>query len=183
MEAETNQQKVDTTWQKNAASQIVLDSIFAALAALWITVAYQDGSSTAFRFIQVLLSLLSFFLFAVSAEGTTTAYDEKDVLKFVYYLLWYNVGVVLIGISIGFFIYLHFDYHIVNYFGSLMGPFGRYASRVSVPVAYWLSLMVLLWNWIRDVKWIIFSSAEEFRDYLKELNDGKTPEPERRWIM
>jgi hypothetical protein len=32
----------EKTWQKNAPSQIVLDSIFAALAVLWITVTLQE---------------------------------------------------------------------------------------------------------------------------------------------
>ena len=183
MEAERNQQSADTTWQKNASSQIALDSIFAALAALWITVAYQVGSSTTCRFVEMLLSLLSFFFFAVSAEGTITAYDEKDVLKFVYYLFWYNIAVVLIGAAIGMFVYLHFDSHIVNYVSSLFGPSYRCSMNVIVFIGYCLSFFALLWNWLRDAGWIIVSSEEEFKGYLLELNDEKAPVPHRRWIM
>ena len=40
-------------------------------------------------------------LFAISAEGTVTAYDEKDGVKFVYYLVWYNIGVILVANAIG----------------------------------------------------------------------------------
>src|SRR5437870_12138359 len=75
--------KKESTWQRNAASQIVLDSIFAALAGIWITFALPDNIPTRIRFIEVLCSLLSFFCFAVSAEGTTTAYDEWDLMKYV----------------------------------------------------------------------------------------------------
>jgi len=43
----------DKTWQKNAGSQIVLDSIFAALAAVWVTFAIQDGLHTRLKFVEV----------------------------------------------------------------------------------------------------------------------------------
>ena len=52
----------DKTWQKNADSQIVLDSIFAALAAVWVTFAIQDGLHTRLKFFEVVCSLLSFRL-------------------------------------------------------------------------------------------------------------------------
>jgi hypothetical protein len=72
----------ENTWQKNAPSQIVLDLIFAALAALWITVALQEHPYVAIKVLELTSTLLSFFFFAISAEGTVTAYDEKDVIKF-----------------------------------------------------------------------------------------------------
>jgi hypothetical protein len=60
----------DKTWQKSAGAQVVLDSIFAALAAIWITFAIQDSLHTKLKFIEIACSLFSFFLFAISAEGT-----------------------------------------------------------------------------------------------------------------
>jgi hypothetical protein len=81
------QRKKDSTRQRNAGSQIVLDSIFAALAGIWITFALPDQVSASIRAFEVSCSLISFFCFAISAEGTTTAFDEWDVLKYVYYLL------------------------------------------------------------------------------------------------
>jgi hypothetical protein len=76
----------DKTWQKSAPAQITLDSIFAALAAIWITIAIADNIHTKLKFFEILCSLFSFFLFAASAKGTTNAYDERDVVKYVYYL-------------------------------------------------------------------------------------------------
>jgi hypothetical protein len=89
----------DTTWQKNAPSQIVLNSIFAALAGILLGLSLQDPSAgTWHKLVELTFSLFSFLLFARSAEGTTDALDEKDVRQFVYYLLWYNLAVILLGV-------------------------------------------------------------------------------------
>jgi len=93
------------------------------------------------------------------------------------------VAVILVGIAIGLFIYLHFEEHIVNDISSLFRISYRGPVWMIIFVGYWLSIFVLLWNWFRDALWIIRSSQEEFTNYLKELNDEKTPELERRWIM
>jgi hypothetical protein len=103
--------QADKTWEKNAATQVVLNSIFAALAAVWITVALGEDKdvTTWVKFFETVAALFSFLLFAISAEGTTTASDEHDVLKYVYYLVWYNVGVVLLSFAIGLFVFERFE--------------------------------------------------------------------------
>jgi len=74
----------DTTWQKNAPSQIVLDSIFATLAGILIGLSLQDSSAgTWHRLVELFLSLFAFILFARSAEGTTDALDQRDVRQFL----------------------------------------------------------------------------------------------------
>ena len=173
----------DKRWQKNAGSQIVLDSIFAALAAVWVTFAIQDKMHTKLKFVEVVCSLLSFFLFASSAEGTTTAYDEGDVLKFVYYLLWYNIGVFLIGAAIGALILAHFETHVRKYgvwVASCMSP----TSFVwSIRMLYAVFFVALLWRWIYDVWFLLCKNQLEFSEYLKELNDEKTPEHQHHFVM
>jgi len=91
----------DKTWQKNAPSQIVSNSIFAALAGVLIVFSIQDTSlRNLFKFSDLILSTLSFLVFAISAEQSVIALDEKDVKKYVYYLLWYNLGVIFLGASV-----------------------------------------------------------------------------------
>jgi len=173
----------DKTWQKNAGSQIVLDSIFAALAAVWVTFAIQDGLHTRLKFVEVVCSLLSFFFFAISAEGTTTAYDERDVLKFVYYLFWYNIGVVLIGGAIGALIFAHFEPHVLKYRAWVATYMSSTTFIRSIRVAYFGCFLILLWRWIHDGCWLLFKNQEAFCDYLRELNDEQKPEPHHHLVM
>jgi Gpi18-like mannosyltransferase len=173
----------DKTWQKNAGSQIVLDSIFAALAAVWITLAIPEGIHTKLKFFEVVCSLLSFFCFAASAEGTTTAYDEKDVVKFVYYLLWYNLGVILIGLAIAALVFAHFEEHFLRFIGSSLPSISPHVTLLLLPFIYGGFFFLLLWQWIRDAVWLLFASKVGFQSYLKELNDEEVPELHRRWLM
>ena len=172
----------DTTWQKNAASQVVLDSIFAALAAIWLTT-IPTSLPTELRFLEVLCSLFSFFLFAISAEGTITAYDEKDVLKFVYYLLWYNIGVIVIGGAIWILIFAQFEGYFLRFTDSLFPRLDPIVYRMLVPLIFIASFIVFLWNWFRDACFIMCKSREGFSDYLKELNDEAEPRPDHHWLM
>jgi hypothetical protein len=173
----------DKTWQKGAGSQVVLDSIFAALAAVWITFATQDSLQTRLKFIEIVCSLFSFFLFAISAEGTTNSYDEQDVLKYVYYLLWYNVGVILIGSSIGLLIYAHFSTHLLRFAGPFLSYLPPLIGQILVPTIYSFIFFVLLWRWIADAFWLLFEPQEDFNLYLQELNDEVSPIPERHFFM
>jgi len=169
----------DTTWQKNAPSQIVLNSIFAALAALWITVTFQEHPYLLIKALEVIFALLSFFLFAISAEGTVTAYDEQDVVKFVYYLLWYDVGVILLGNAIGLVILVHFQQRISTELPSVSPP---WLWTISVAI-YLLALVVLQWRWIDDARWLLCASDAEFDTYCDELADRKQPASDRRPFM
>ena len=176
--------QAETTWQRNAGSQIVLDSIFAALAAIWVTFAIDDRDiSNVLKFFEVACSLLSFFYFAISAEGTTSACDENDVVKFVYYLLWYNVGVILIGIAIGILVLSHFDPHFVRRVGAIFWYVPPAIIAGSIHIGYAGLWLVLLWRWIVDSWFILCVSPEEFRSYIRELSDEAPPEFNRHWLM
>jgi hypothetical protein len=170
------QAEATPTWQKNAPSQIMLDSIFAALAALWITIAVKPphGTSLWIAIPEVILSLASFFLFAVSAEGATDACDEKDVIKYVYYLLWYNFGVIFIGIAIGLFLLQGLNDHLAGV------PCG---IKTVIYLIYTFGFLALLWSWIADIHFLLCEESTKFQNYIKELTDLKPPEREHGCIM
>jgi hypothetical protein len=176
-------QKDDSTWQRNAGSQIVLDSIFAALAGIWITIATADGIHTKLKFIEVLCSLFSFFFLAVSAEGTINACDERDVLKYVYYLFWYNIGVIFVGAAIGALVFTHFEVHLVRFVGSGLWRLSPLFITIIILLGYIAFFVMLLWNWIRDACWILCEDSEKFNNYLRELNDDADPELDRGRVM
>jgi hypothetical protein len=172
----------DSPWQKNAGSQIVLDSIFAALAAVWITFAIGDDKiSNVLKFFETGTALLSFFFFAISAEGTTNACDEDDVVKYVYYLLWYNAGVVLIAIAI--LVLSHFDPHFVTFLGSWFWYLRPAVLRVAIHLVYVSFFFMVLWRWIHDFIWLLFKKRSSFDLYLKELAGEAPPERNRHWLM
>jgi hypothetical protein len=174
----------DKTWQKNAGSQIFLDSIFAALAGIWISLAMADRIPGTTKLFVVAFSFLSFLMFAMSAEGTTTAYDEKDVLKFVYYLVWYNVGVLSIGVAIAALVIDHFNCKILRHTTAFVCQLSPTVVRFSVYGCYSLVFVIVFWNWIHDGWWLIFGATKsEFADYLKELNDEQDPEPDHGCVM
>ena len=99
----------ETTWEKNAPSQIVLNSIFAALDGALIVIIIQDPTASGTQFLSLALLVLSFFLFAVSAEKCVVALDERDVHKYAYYMLPYNLGVISGGIAIEILAHARFD--------------------------------------------------------------------------
>lgn len=170
------------TWQENAPNQIVLNSIFAALVGALIAVVIADvianldpNFSSKIKFIALAMLLLSFVLFALSAEQTTNALDEHDVKKYVYYLLHYNLAVILLGNSIGIVIYGHFINRLIHYF---------------TPTHPWITIMgfiitfiALFWRWIIDTKLLLCEDKDEMVDYLAELEDKKEPKKDPSYLM
>jgi hypothetical protein len=115
-------------------------------------------------------SLLAFLLFAGSAEGTTTAYDEKDLLKYVYFLLWYNLGVILIGGAIGALLYFEFKCHYLNFLESNLHA-SPWLSHALLYCGFGVAFFVCFWRWIRDFWWLLFREKSKFDEYLRELKD------------
>ena len=160
-----------------------MNSLFAALSAVLITIVATDSLprelkywENKYKFVDLLFTLFSFFLFAMSAEGTTNAYDEKDVRKYVYYLLLYNLGVIFIGSAIAVVVAAHFLQHLGRFVQPLLWFLNERSLLILVAAVYFLGFVVLQGHWIEDVRWLLFSSSEEFVRYLKELTDEVEPE-------
>lgn len=185
----------EKTWQKNAGSQIILDSIFAALAAALVGIVVGpefrdvvDHSLAPLRnwlqFAELSLQLFSFFLFAMSAEGTANAYEEKDVHKFVYYLLWYNVGVVCIGLGLAILVGAHFVTHIASVCQRVTPGLPLCRIEDFIVLLMIVVFVICLWNWIRDAWWLTVCSKEEFTEYLQMLTDeNPNPKPRPTLVM
>jgi hypothetical protein len=170
----------ETTWEKSAPSQIVLNSIFAALDGALIVIIVQDPSANSGRHLWSLAFLvLSFVLFAVSAEKCVVALEERDVRKYAYYMLPYNVGVILGGGAILILTYSRFDARLRAYLSPHLGP-----CSIWVAVLGWLlAAVVLMWTWIHDVWWLFARSQKDFDDWLEELEDKKSPGPDHSCLM
>lgn len=167
----------EKTWQKNAPSQITLNSIFAALAGVLIVLAIEDSSiPNRPKFIELVLLIFSFLFFVISAEQITNALDEKDVKKYVYYMLWYNLGVILIGFSLSIEIYSHFVQSIMIF----LSPYG---TRWEIRIAFFIVSSILLSHWIYDTWWLLSKKGEEFNAYFDELEDKMAPKSDPSYLM
>lgn len=174
----------DATWQRNAPSQIVLDSIFAALTGVLLVFSVQDGSpGTWHRFFELTFSLFSFLLFARSAEGTTNALDEKDVRQYVYYLLWYNLAVIFLVVAIAILVYAYFSSHFFSFLHRHLSLLSTCELQASIALVFVFLFLAILKCWIRDFLWIIRAGREEFGAYLDELEDRKKPKPEPSYLF
>jgi hypothetical protein len=158
----------ETTWEKSAPSQIVLNSIFAALDGALIVIIIQDPAANSGRHLLSLsLLVMSFALFAVSAEKCVVALEERDVRKYAYYMLPYNLGVILGGGAIEILIYSRFDSKLR---GWLFPYFGSCSCWVSLLL--WLFVAaVLMWTWIHDVWWLFATGRKDYEVWLEELED------------
>jgi hypothetical protein len=176
------EQKQPTTWERNAPTQIVLDSIFAALAGVLIVTSLQDPNPRSWRkLIELIFAFSSFLFLARSAEGTTTALDERDVDKYVYYLTWYNLGVVLLIWSLAILIYGYFYSHFLAFCirhtsCSWVAP---ETLNLLIPFSYAFFFLVVAKDWLEDVCWIIFKRQETYNEYIQELKEES--EPTRDW--
>lgn len=160
------EKKDESVWQRNAPTQIILNSILAALDGILIPWAF-DSLRRPYSYMVIALLVCSFFLFAVSAEQTLNAPDENDVRKYIYYMLWYNIGAILLGLSIALAIYVNFD---VRTHG--IAPW-------YVVVAYLVLFSFLfLHRWVKDSYWLLRERKTSFKDCIDELEDRRRPKQE-----
>ena len=133
-------------WRSGCDGMISVNSIFASLAAgLLAVIVTLTERSTIVR-ICVALLLVAFLLFAHAAEIITDAVERDDVLLYQRSHLKYNLGVVLVLISIAFILWS------LNY---------RYLSMIPV---------VGSWNpWLRDLIWLVRKPDGEWQEYLNSL--------------
>jgi hypothetical protein len=157
----------ETTWERNAPSQVVLNSIFAALdgALIVIIIIPPDSQASGSRFWSLFLLVASFCFFAVSAEKTVVALEERDVKKYAYYLLPYNLGVICTGVAIELMMYAQFGSAVrsrmASYFGNCSGWFSA--------LAWFIAAVIFLRIWIYDLCWLLFASKKRFQQWLEEL--------------
>jgi len=173
--------KGNLTWQRNAPGQITLNSIFAAMVGVLIALAIQDSIPDGYKISELGLLVLAFLFFAISAEQTTNALDENDVRKYVYYMIHYNAGVILTGVSVAIIIYAHFNRWLSCHLYQLFPSF--YLTYVPLILFFAALTVALLFHWIKDFFWFFRTSTDKIEDYLDELEDKVKPEYDRSLLM
>lgn len=166
----------ETTWEKTAPSQIVLNSIFAALDGALIVIIIQDQQQpTWWQFWSLILLVVSFCLFAVSAEKCVVALDEHDVRKYAYYMLPYNLGVISAGVAVEFVTYVRFGSKVRDWMALHLGVCSGWV--------WFLAAIIFMWTWLRDSCWLLGASKKDYDEWLEELEDKRSPAPEPGHLM
>ncbi len=107
------------------------------------------------------------------------ALEERDVKKYAYYLVPYNLGVISTGAAIEVMMYSRFDSAIQARLAQYFGVFSRWVSLLIWLVAAFIFLRI----WICDVCWLFFARKESFERWLKELEDEHNPVLDHTWLM
>jgi len=163
---EKNQEK---PWIKNAPSNILINSIFAALSGILITIVFQDTAHFEKNwYIPVVVLAVSFWLFALTAEMFATALDENDVNKYVFFMIPYNIGVILLIFAIVYLIYYRYC--------SVIHVFGAW---IVLPITFLFSF----YPWVWDLTFLL-CNKKDFKNYLDELEGLIEPNKDNReWFI
>jgi hypothetical protein len=182
-------------WKRNTSQFLTVNSIFAALSGILIVLVLQEDKyfnkliplvHIPFAFLAAGIFFISFFLFALAAEKTTDALDEDDSKKYVYYMLHYNAGVVLLLVGIALLIFFRY-YPLVSSLmpASVTVPVPRIPyfipSSTRASISIWVIHLIIsviyltaivrffLYRfWIDDIRFILFRK-DELKDYFDEL--------------
>jgi hypothetical protein len=149
-------------WVKNAPNLLIVNTIFAALAGILLVLVFQVPELNCHWLWPLLLLLLAFLFFAWSAEEITTAIDEKDVYKYVYILIFYNLGVITL-------------------FGGLASII-HYKYQVNGWLVLVITIILLYRPWLRDICFLIFRQ-QKFLVYLEELLGNQGPDKDHSILM
>jgi hypothetical protein len=125
---------------------IAVNSIFASFSGALVAVVVAFTSRSFWVHICVSFLLLAFLLFVNAAESITDALEQDDVEVYLRSHLKYNLGVVLLLLSLGLVLFFQ-GYRIV----SLIPVVGS---------AY---------PWLFDAYWLVFASDQDRQAYKTEI--------------
>jgi len=155
---------LEKPWIKNAPSLIVVNSIFATLAGVLLAFVLQDHCLTKL-FPCVWLFAMSFFLFALTSEGITTAIDEDDVRRYVFLMIPYNIGVILLLVGVAVLIYYKCEF----------------SKNLCLTVT--VTLLFTMCPWGKDLCFLCNPvNKNEFKTYIEELEGRKIPIKKPGWL-
>lgn len=125
---------------------IAVNSIFASFSGALVAVVVAFTTKSLWVHICVGLLLVAFLLFVHAAESITDALEQDNVDVYLGSHIKYNLGVVLLLISLALILFFQ-GYRLI----SLIPVVGSF------------------YPWLKDAYWLIFSSAEDRQEYKNEI--------------
>ena len=95
-------------WKEGCKGMLTVNAIFAGFSGTLfaILIKFNEASSCFYLFyLNSLLALCAFYLFALAAEKITDALDENKVETYIWSMLIYNFGVVCVLWSLAVFLW------------------------------------------------------------------------------
>jgi hypothetical protein len=134
-------------WKSGCEGMIAVNSIFASLAgALIAIIVIITTQKSLWVHVFAALLIMAFLFFVHSAENLTNALEEDDVEQYLRSSLQYNLGVVLLLISLAMILFFN-GFRII----AILPVLGTYQP------------------WIRDIYWLLFASVSEREAYKQEI--------------
>jgi len=126
---------------------VSVNALFAGFSGAFVAILIAFTERSCWIQVSIILSLLSFILFALAAERITDALDEGEVTAYLGSMFIYNVAVVLLFASIAVFLF----------------------SR-----SYYFPAVIMIlgsaYPWLNDIRWFVFANAQERQEYIEELS-------------
>src|SRR5262249_45180234 len=94
-------------WEKGSQAMVSVNAIFAGFSGAFVAVlmAFTGTELSCWMQLSIILGLLSLILFALATQKITDALDEGKVTTYLYSMLIYNIGVVLLFLSVAVFLF------------------------------------------------------------------------------
>jgi hypothetical protein len=155
-------------WRRNVANLLVVNSIYAAIAAITIqTIVTSEG--THYGTFWLLLAVMSLFCFVVSTEQLGESLIDDKVSLYIRSSLFYNFGVLFLFLDLG---------RLVQCYASL--------SPIMTGLLFFVTAIAWLWIWGRDTLFLLIRDAhfQRWRDRIDgERADGEILDHvDRFWI-
>jgi len=134
-------------WKDGSKGMLTVNALFAGFSgALAINLAIRKWDDYSTEMFALLLAVAALYFFALAAEWITDALDEGDVDRYLRSMIVYNVGVVLVLLSIALLLWSQ-------------------SHRVLAVIAALLSIR----PWLTHAAWFMTASGAEKDAYRAKL--------------
>lgn len=131
-------------WKDGSKGMLTVNALFAGFSgALTINLAIREWKGSPLEVPAVALAVIALYLFALAAERITDALDEGNVDIYLRSMLAYNVGVVLVLLSIAVLLW----------------------SQAHTTFAVVIAILTL-YPWLYHAAWLMFADRAAYRTSL-----------------
>ncbi|HEX8012143.1 MAG TPA: hypothetical protein VF814_14600 [Casimicrobiaceae bacterium] len=99
-------------WRDGSRGMLNVNAIFAGFSGVLLAVLIKDAEGGAAQLwsmqVSIIMALLAFICFALAAEWITDALDENTVKIYLRSMFTYNLGVILVLLSLASILYTEF---------------------------------------------------------------------------
>lgn len=133
-------------WKTGCDGMIAVNSIFASFSGALVALVVAFTTKSFWVHVCVALLMLAFLLFVNAAETITDALEQNNVEVYLRSHMKYNLGVVLLLISLAVVLFLQ-GYRLVSL----------------------IPILGTIYPWLLDAFWLKFASEQDQQEYRTEI--------------